>query len=198
MSNIFLETERLILRHLCEGDRENLYELDNDPEVMRYLNGGIATPWQIFEEEIFPGFLNYDPQYPGYGFWALDEKTPHRFIGWLSYRPTGADPLEVTLGFRIKRAFWGQGFAAEGAGAVLRKGFTEMGVHRVAATTYEKNLASRRVLEKIGMKLVRKFRISAEDLEKTGTFFAGALEIWDGYDLEYALTRSEWQGNHTG
>ena len=196
MDDVLLQTERLILRRLCAEDVDDLFELDNDHEVMRYLNGSIPTPRRIFKKEIFPGFLHYDEQHPGYGFWAAVEKSSKVFLGWLSFRPTGPDPFKVTLGFRMRSSAWGRGFASEGARALIDKGFSEMGVCCVRATTYEDNLASRRVLEKIGMKLVRKFRLSAEDLANTDTFHVETSEVWDGYDMAYAITRSEWERSH--
>lgn len=81
----------------------------------------------------------------------------------------------------------------EGARALLRMGFTELDVERVVATTYEENLASRRVLEKLGLEVVRRFRPTPEELAATGTFDASSQEAWDGEDLEYALSRSDWE-----
>ncbi len=60
-------------------------------------------------------------------------------------------------------------------------------MRRVFATTYEHNLASRRVLEKAGLLLVRRFRIAPADLARAGTFDATGQEVWDGDDVEYAL-----------
>jgi RimJ/RimL family protein N-acetyltransferase len=197
MHDIFLETERLTLRRFTEADAENLYELDNDPDVMRFINGGSPTPRNVIKNMLLPGFLRYDLQYPGYGFWAVVEKTTGKFLGWLSFRPTGSNPAEVTLGFRLRKAAWGKGYAAEGARALIRKGFTEMGDQRVLATTYEDNLSSQSVIEKTGLTWVRKFRLTLEDLEKADTFHVDANEIWAGYDFEYALEKSEWERTST-
>ena len=72
---IFLETERLILRQFTEDDVENLVELDSDPEVMRYLNGGIATPRELVEQQILQRFLSYYERYDGFGVWAAIERS---------------------------------------------------------------------------------------------------------------------------
>ena len=191
MQELLLESERLILRRFTEADADNLYELDNDPDIMRFINGGIPTARNVIRILLVPGFLRYDLQYPGYGFWAAVEKSTGKFLGWLSFRPTGSNPVEVTLGFRFRKAAWGKGIATEGARALIRKGFTEMGVQRVLATTYQDNLASQRVMKKIGMSLVRKFRITLEDLENADTFHVDANDIWAGNDFEYALEKSE-------
>jgi RimJ/RimL family protein N-acetyltransferase len=190
---ILLETERLILRRFTEADVDHLFELDNDPEVMRFINGGTPTPREVIQKDILPGFLQYDERFPGYGFWAAIEKTSGEFVGWFSFRAVEGTPDEASLGYRLRKAVWGQGYATEGARALIRKGFTELGVRRVIATTYEENLASRRVMEKVGMRLVRRFRLTPEDLMKADSFHDTSLEIWDGDDVEYALERADWR-----
>jgi len=190
---VLLETERLILRRFQAEDLDHIYKLDNDPEVMRYINAGIPTPREVIAEQIFPGFVEYDDNYPGFGFWVVEEKEAGQFLGWISLRPMGSEPDEVTLGFRLRKVSWGRGIAAEGAQALIKKGFTEMGVRRVVATTYEKNLASQRVLEKLGMQLGRQFRYTPEDILKSDTHYNDSLEVWDGYDLEFGLDKTDWE-----
>jgi RimJ/RimL family protein N-acetyltransferase len=62
----------------------------------------------------------------------------------------------------------------------------------VTATTYEDNLASRRVMEKAGMTLVRRFRLTAADLAAQNTYHAISQDPWEGDDVEYALTKEQW------
>jgi RimJ/RimL family protein N-acetyltransferase len=188
-----LETERLILRRFTESDADQLFELDNDPDVMRFINGGIVTPRKVVRDLLLPAFLRYDSTNPGHGFWAVIEKQAGEFLGWVSLRPTGSNPTELTLGFRFRKAAWGSGFATEAAGALLHKGFCEMGLQRVIASTYQDNWRSQRVLEKLGMKLVRKFRLTPDDLKQADTFYVEADDIWAGEDYEYVLEKSEWQ-----
>lgn len=197
MAEIFLGTDRLLLRRFTAEDEDHLYTLDNDPAVMRYINGGIPTPRTVIMEEILPGFLRYDPHHPGFGFWAAVLSHSGEFLGWFSFRPTGNREDEITLGFRLRQAAWGQGYATEGARALVDKGFRELGVQRVVATTYEDNLASRRVLEKVGLRLVRAFRLAPEDLLAVDTYHVDSLEVWDGYDLAYALEKGEWVRNRS-
>ena len=87
---------------------------------------------------------------------------------------------------------WGKGYATEGARALIHKGFTEQGVQRVVASTYEDNLASRRVMEKLGMTLVRTFRPTPEELAAHG-LDGSAQELFPGDDVEYALEKADWQ-----
>jgi RimJ/RimL family protein N-acetyltransferase len=101
---------------------------------------------------------------------------------------------EVTLGYRLRQAVWGQGYATEGARALIRKGFTELGVQRVVATTYQDNLASRRVMEKAGLSLVRTYRMTIAELLANDTTSHSTLEeLWDGDDVEYELLKADWQ-----
>jgi RimJ/RimL family protein N-acetyltransferase len=190
---VLLETERLILRRFTEDDAGHLFELDSDPDVMRYLNGGTPTAREVIEGDILPRFLRYDERFPGFGFWAIIDKANRDFVGWFSLRPLDeADPCEASLGFRLCKAAWGQGYATEGARALLRLGFTELGVERVVATTYEDNLASRRVMDKAGMALSRRFRLTTEDLKGVDTYQIASQDLWDGDDVEYALQKIDW------
>jgi RimJ/RimL family protein N-acetyltransferase len=193
---IFLETERLLLRRFTANDVDNLFALDSDPEVMRFLTGGIPTPREVIQNKILPAFLrSYEPT-DSFGVWAALEKKSLDFVGWFSFRPEdAANPTNVSLGYRLCQAVWGQGYATEGARALIRKGFTELDVQRVFATTYQDNLASRRVMVKAGLKLARTYRLTSEDLAAIGTFTfdATSQEVWDGDEVEYALLKAEWE-----
>ena len=191
---VYLETERLMLRWLTEADVDNLFALDGDPAVMRFLSGGTLTPREVIAREILPRFLGYYARYDGYGVWAAIEKGSGDFLGWFSFHPhDDGDPGEVALGYRLRRAAWGKGYATEGAHALIRKGFTELGAERVIATTYQDNLASRRVMEKAGLTLARTFRLTPTHLAATGTFHATSQDIWEGEDVEYALSKADWE-----
>jgi RimJ/RimL family protein N-acetyltransferase len=143
---VLLETGRLVLRRFSNDVAGNLFDLDGDPDAMRYLSRGTATPRQVIEADILPCFTSYNRRFPGLGFWAAIDKATGAFVEWFSFRPRDeADPRQVGLGFRLRKAAWGRGCATEGTRALIRLGFTELSVQRVVATTYEDNLASRRV-----------------------------------------------------
>jgi RimJ/RimL family protein N-acetyltransferase len=155
---VFLETDRLVLRRFTIADADNLVDLDADPDVMRFVTGGIPTSREEIQNEVLPAFLAYYQRYEGYGFWAAIEKETGEFLGWFHFRPRpGAAPGEVELGYRLRKSAWGKGYATEGSRALIRKGFTESGVQRVTAEAMAVNQASRRVMEKAGLKLVRTF-----------------------------------------
>ena len=186
---VFLETERLLLRRFTEADVENLVSLDGDPEVMRFINGGRPVSQAEICAAVLPGMLLCYERFPGFGFWAAVAKSTGGFLGWFEFRPTeSSGPGEVELGYRLCQSAWGKGYATEGARALVRKGFTELGVVRVFATTMAVNLASRRVMEKAGLRYVRTFHLSWPE------YIDGA----EHGDVEYALTRAEWEEQGTG
>jgi RimJ/RimL family protein N-acetyltransferase len=181
---IFLETERLVLRRFTEADVDNLFDLDSDPEVMRFLTGGKPTPREVIRNEPLPRILHYYERFAGFGFWAAIEKSTGEFLGWFEFRPPeGGGPDEVELGFRLRRSAWGKGYATEGSRALIRKGFTELGVRRVVAQTMAVNTASRRVMEKAGLTLVRTFHQEWQE----------PIEGAEQGEVEYALTKAAWE-----
>ena len=186
--HVFLETDRLLLRHFTMDDADLLVELDSDPEVMRYVDDGLEVSRQDILENTLPAFLSYYERYDGYGFWAAIEKETGRFVGWFHFRPgPDAGPLEPELGYRLHPFAWNQGLATEGSRALIDHGFAELGVERVTAEAMAVHGASRRVMEKAGLRLVRTFkadwpvRIPGDE---------------DG-DVEYALERAEWEAGRT-
>jgi RimJ/RimL family protein N-acetyltransferase len=195
---VHLETERLLLRRFTAADVDNLWELDSDPAVMRYLTGGTPTPRDVITQEILPRFLRSYERRDGCGVWAAIEKSSGAFLGWFSFRSReGTSPDEVELGYRLRRAAWGKGHATEGARALIRTGFKELGVRRVVAATYEDNIASRRVMEKAGLRLVRAFRMTPEELAAVGTIQVSpqttSADLWEGEDVEYCLEKADWE-----
>ena len=185
---VFLETERLWLRQFDRHDSGLLVELDSDPRVMRYITGGAPTPRDEVEDEILPAFLGFYGEFPGYGFWAAIEKLTGDFLGWFHLRPSPGDPLDQPeLGYRLRCQAWGKGYATEGSRALIAKGFTEFEVQRVVASTLAVNTASRRVMEKSGMRLVRAF-IADWPVSIPGD---------EHGDVEYAISWSEWEQDRT-
>jgi RimJ/RimL family protein N-acetyltransferase len=186
--HIFLETERLILRRFTADDIDNLVDLDSDPAVVW---DGRSTPREEVERDHIPAYLDYYQRYEGYGFWAVIEKSSGAFLGWFHYRPYEDAPVDQPeLGYRLRRSAWGKGYATEGSRALIRKGFTEFGVQRVVAFTYGEHHASRRVMEKAGMRLVRTYRLTPEQLASLGITDP---TLFDGDDVEYAITKVEWE-----
>ncbi|GGM31209.1 GNAT family N-acetyltransferase [Dactylosporangium sucinum] len=187
---VHLETDRLTLRRLTTDDLDNLVELDSDPEVMRYLTGGRPTPRGWLRDEALPKMLAHYDRGDAYGYWALAAGADPGFLGWVGFRPdAGLEPAAdvdrsgIEVGYRLRRAAWGQGYATEACRALVRRGFEELGVERVYAETMAVNAASRRVMEKTG-------------LRHLATFFPDWPEPIPGAEhgeVQYALTRDEWR-----
>jgi RimJ/RimL family protein N-acetyltransferase len=182
---VFLETERLLLRRFTESDVANLHDLDGDPEVMRFINGGRPVSRDVIRNETLPRILRAYERFKGFGVWAAIERSTGEFVGWFEFYPRkDAVPEEIELGYRLRRSAWGKGYATEGSRALIRKGFTELGVQRVVAETMAVNAVSRRVMEKAGLKYVRTFHQEWPE----------RIEGDEHGDVEYALTKAEWGG----
>ena len=187
---MYLETERLVLRQFTPDDVAALVALDADPAVMRFITNGVPTPPDEIADERLPAFLAYYQRGDRWGFWAVIEKATGEFLGWFHLRPPKGGPDdEPELGYRFVASAWGKGYATEGSKALVRKAFEELGAKRVFAQTMAVNTASRRVMEKAGLRFVRSFhadwpvRIDGDELG----------------GVEYALTRTEWEvSNQTG
>ena len=180
---VFLETERLVLRELTVDDVDNLVELDADPEVVRWTPDGSPSRDEV-ERQILPYWRRYYVETPGFGFWAVEEKATGEFLGWFHLRPAGVHgPAEPELGYRLRRSAWGKGYATEGSRALIHKAFTEHPVRRVLAETSAIHIASRRVMEKCGLRLVREFDAGYPPI--------GPDDVLG--DVEYAIDRVEWE-----
>jgi RimJ/RimL family protein N-acetyltransferase len=178
---ILLETDRLALRRFTEDDVDHLYDLNRDPDVMWFLNGGEPTPREEVRDRIIPFFLSFYERFDGLGFWAAEARATGDFLGWFHFRP--AEDGSIDLGYRLRKAAWNQGYATEGSRALIRKGFTDLGVQRVVAHTMTVNQASRRVMEKSGLAFVRTYH-SADVPDIPGA---------EQGEVEYALTRQDWE-----
>jgi len=181
---IILQTQRLVLREFTVDDADNLFDLNSDPEVMRYLTGGRATPREVLRDEVIPFHLAVYERLDGLGTWAAESCTTGDFLGWFHFRPgPDGDVTNIDLGYRLCRSAWNKGYATEGSRALINIGFTDLGVERVFGHTMAVNTASRRVLEKCGLTLVRTSPYDGPDV----------IEGSEHGEVEYALTKPEWQ-----
>lgn len=141
-----LETERLILRRFTLDDLDELVRLRVDPEVGRYLG---EQSREKVEQRLRFYISHYEPH--GFGVWAVILKDTGRMIGWCGLMFLEETP-EVEVGYGVAREYWGQGLMTEAARACLRYGFETAGLERIVAVAMPENLASRRVMEKLGMR----------------------------------------------
>jgi RimJ/RimL family protein N-acetyltransferase len=137
------------LSPITEAHGHELHELDSDPRVMRYIgHGGVRTREDV--DATLQRVLRAYALYPGLGTWRASRRGNGDFVGWfaLKYVP---GTVEVEVGYRLRYAAWGKGFATEGSRSLVDYGFDELGLHRIIGITHPDNVASQRVLAKAGL-----------------------------------------------
>lgn len=184
--HVFAKTDRLLLRRFTHADVDHLVELDSDPEVMRFLTNGRPTPREVIERDTMQRIMAGYERLRGLGRMATIERSTSAFLGWIGFDPPedGRPDDEIELGYRLRRFAWGKGYATEGSRALIFKAFNEFGVRRVWAQTMAVNHASRRVMEKSGLRFVRTFHLEWDD-PIPGTEYG---------EVEYALDRADAAG----
>ncbi len=172
-----IETGRLQLRPFEEGDA-NSVGFYADPDVMRYIPGGAGDP-ALLDSRFRARLAKTSDQWTrhGFGMWAIVLKSSGSIIGHcgLQHLPDGD---EVEVYYLLDKPFWNQGIATEATRAALAFGFERAGLERIVAIAMPENVASRRVMEKSGMRL------------------EGAAHHYGIDCVKYALTRPPGTGGH--
>lgn len=151
--SIFLETNRLIVKAPSLEDFDNLYALQSDADVMKYIGKGVRT-----KEEVMTGLeksLLHQAKH-GFSLGCVYEKESETFVGragliYLGYDDTQAD---IEVGYGLVKSAWGKGYATELAKALIQWGFNHLSVDKLVAVIMPENDGSRHVLEKADMKYV--------------------------------------------
>jgi RimJ/RimL family protein N-acetyltransferase len=181
--NVHLTTDRLWLRRFTPDDAAALYALDRDPAVRRFVEDGTVPSLTEAADTISQWLATY-PADGVFGFWAAVERISGDFVGWFHFRPPpGTEHHDPELGYRLVRSAWGRGLATEGSQALIDHGFRSGHVRRVVAETMAVHAASRRVMEKVGMRLVRTFHAD----------WPVRIPGDEHGDVEYAITLEEWR-----
>lgn len=170
-----LQTVNLRLSPFCPSDRADFIDLELDPEVMHFLNGGAVDHRMTTPKDVT--FLM--PRGTEPHVWTARRTANDEFVGWFCLFPESNTTAEI--GYRLRRKDWGQGLATEGASALVNWGFGAAGYDKIVACTMAANRGSRRVMEKIGMSYAR-----------TVTFNSGPVPGSEHGEVWYELTRSEW------
>ncbi len=144
-------SDRLILRDWCDADRQPFADMSADPSVMEFLlplaTRDACDAWIDRQRA-------HSAKY-GFCFWAVTEKHGGAFlgaVGLLHVAYSAHFTPAVELGWRIARAFWGQGYAPEAAKAALQYGFDTLKLPEIVANAAVGNEKSRRVMAKLGMR----------------------------------------------
>jgi RimJ/RimL family protein N-acetyltransferase len=145
-----LRTARLVLRRFRadDADFERYAGLYADAEVAVHV-GGVQSR-EVAARTYAERVLDYYPRHPGLGIWATFERQGGAFVGLhLLNHIRGEDYIQV--GYTLARAMWGRGYATEMARAVMRYGFRRLGLPAIHGIVNLDNIASQRVLLKLGM-----------------------------------------------
>jgi RimJ/RimL family protein N-acetyltransferase len=148
-----VETARMVLRPWQPDDLAELTRLLTDPVITRYIL--VHTPFSPEDVAELSDRTMEQWERNGFGPWAAIEKATGRWVGriGLDELPDWPGPHKVEVGWELHRKFWGRGLATEGGRAGVRHGFETVGLERIISATMATNAASRRVMEKCGLRL---------------------------------------------
>lgn len=147
MSLPTLHTSRLVLRMPTRSDVDHIFQLGNNPEVMRYITYGRT---QTFSEARADLRRRIRQSKNGFGYWVTEEQGTGHFVGWMALKPLD-DTRDIEIGYRFLEEHWNKGYATEAGRRMLRYAFAEKELNRVVSVALADNLASTRVMEKIGL-----------------------------------------------
>ncbi len=166
-----LETARLRMRPIAAGDLEALARLHGDPEIMAGMRFGAESPDQV--ADVLSGYLATWRDH-GFGIWALHDKASGAYVGECGFWVRD-DGEGIAMRAVFDKTWWGRGLAVEAASAALDYGFRVAGLDRVVGVTRVSNARSRGTIEKLGFRLIRRWR------KENG------VEL-----MLYAMSREEW------
>lgn len=182
MTELRLETDRLILRNWTDADLAPLAKINSDPSVMKYF---LAPLSEDETAAMIARIQDHFRQY-GWGFWAVELKETQEMIGLvgLFHADLGLKigPF-VEIGWRISPNHQGKGYAQEAANAALKAGFNQIGLKAIYAFTTFPNVNSQRVMQRLNMEKC--------DLEFNHP------KVPKGHPLErhllYKISKEKWQ-----
>jgi len=141
-----LETTRLVLRALVPGDADDIFAYAADPDVAQYTLWSAHTTLE--DSRRFIVWLTDG----SLACWAIVQPETGRVIGTSFLHSHHARHHRAEIAFNLAKHSWGRGYTTEAAQAVIRAGFTHYGLNRIEGTCMLGNVASARVMEKVGMR----------------------------------------------
>jgi ribosomal-protein-alanine N-acetyltransferase len=154
-------TYRLIATRLSCEDCDELCAMHRDPNVMATL-GGLRSAEQT-QRYIVENLAHWDRQ--GYGLWIFRDKKENRFVGRGGLRRVTVEgDEEVEVAYAVMADVWGKGFGTEMAAASVQVAFKQLDLRDLVAFTLPSNIASRRVMEKVGFRYERDIIHTAHSL----------------------------------
>ncbi|MGV6831248.1 MAG: GNAT family N-acetyltransferase [bacterium] len=166
----YIETDRLILRDIQDSDIDGMFELDSDPIVHKHLGNKPITTKEQAQSNIDYIRQQYDDY--GIGRFAAVEKATGEFIGWTGIKYNTGDKEVIDrhrdfydIGYRFMPRYWGKGYASESSFITLAYGFNELNIQTMCGAAEEANIASNKVLQKIGLKYIEDFVFWGEKIK---------------------------------
>jgi ribosomal-protein-alanine N-acetyltransferase len=144
-----IETQRLYFRKFELGDLPQLIEQRSDPDMYRFLGGTRMQNPEALAKRIRFYMSCYDTH--GFGMCPMFWKETGEMIGAAGLQPL-EDTGDIEVGYSVIKALWGKGIGTEAARGWMEFGFNNFGLERIVAVAVEANTASRRIMEKLGMK----------------------------------------------
>lgn len=168
-----LQTSRLTLRRMRPEDAEEMHRYASDPEVARHM---LWEPHEsLRDSENFLRFVRERYARGDPAGWGLEERETGRFIGTCGMQAWRPEHSRAELGYVLAREHWGRGLMTEAVAAVVDFGFDRIGFNRLEARCLDGNVASARVLEKVGM--------TREGTSRSSHFVGGAFRNLHHYAM---------------
>ena len=155
-----LETNRLVIDHLCSGDLVDLHRMDSDLSVRRYIDGK-ASSLEKTKEYLSENIISYGEN--GYGRYAIRDKYTNEFLGICGFLN---ESYGLDFGYRFLPSCWGKGIATEAASTVIEKGISDDLRGQIVGIVLPENKASIKVLRKVGFRLKENIELYGFKVEK--------------------------------
>jgi len=165
-----LETERLILRQIKSADTEIYYKMRMDPEIMRYMDTPFPQSIDEVREKIHKEIESFKNKQSIY--WVLELKESGEFIGGAGFWRLIKEHYRAEIGYQLFPQYWRNGYSYEALQAIIKFGFEKMELHSIEANTNPENIASIKLLQKIGFQQEAYFK---ENFYFNGKFLDSAI-----------------------
>jgi RimJ/RimL family protein N-acetyltransferase len=159
---IIANSERLRYRLMDMQDADLLFEVDQDPQVLKYINGGKVSSMGKIVQTMIPRLQQYLNPEKGWGIWQVNSIIDNEYLGWILVRPMDFfsdspqwDNLE--LGWRFKVLAWGKGYATEAAAHLMDALSKDSSINKFCAIAVKENQSSIRIMEKLGMHYIKSY-----------------------------------------
>ena len=179
-----IKTKRLMLRDLLEEDWQAMHKLRSDPVVTKFIDY-IKSETEAETRQWLCNTRGHNARKPRLSYnLTIVRQEDEQVIGWIGMgQPSHSTHGDLDFGYALLPAYWGRGYMAEALQALLDYAFEQLGATQSFGECDAANVASARVMEKVGL-----------HLEPRAQNVQGATEEPTGEDeLRYIITREEWR-----